>query len=260
MNFNKRKTSTILIILAFLLPVITFGLIKIFFTTESSENLLFNLIPIFIFIILIITIIIINKVDLVNNKSENKKQNLTKLVNLDSMSLSDKKREIDEKLKISESKFLKRQIDEKTYSEISNEANKELIEIESELKLKNNEFKLNKEIEKLNYLPKNELDNAIKLLKEKAKKINESKIAQEKYLKRKLNEENYNKLNSNIKKSIIDIESKLTVIKKNNEIYKTKSELKQNTKEIIRDLKKTKLDKEKDLEEDIFFQMGIKNK
>jgi len=172
--------------------------------------------------------------------------------------LLDARQKVTVELKEAEKNFLQHKIDKPTFDSISRERNSELIRIEAEI-----------DLQKHKELPKEDAAIAQKvsldkrkvilgLLEEKQKKVHELKFAESSYLKRRISEDVYQKISSEIKKEMISIDSQVKAILENDEIARLKSQLKSGGAEIAKQQKLSDSRKMQDfadeLEEDIFEQ------
>ncbi|MFA6399492.1 MAG: hypothetical protein WCW44_03945, partial [archaeon] len=96
------------------------------------------------------------------------------------------------------------------------------------------------------------------LLEQKQKKVHQLKIAESTFYKRKIDEETFQKISSDIKMEIISLEGQIKALQETAEINKIKEQLKESAKEIIKQEKtskdRTKLDYWEELGEDVFEQ------
>ena len=172
--------------------------------------------------------------------------------------LLDERRRVSTELKEAEKNFLKHKIDRTTFDSISRERNSDLIRIEAEIDahkhrgLKSNELDLAKVVS----IDKRKIISG--LLDEKQKKVYELKLAEAGYLKRRISEEVYQKISSEVKKEIIAIDSQVKVICESEEISRLTESLKQGATEISKQQKlsdeRKKQDYKKEMEEEIFEQ------
>jgi hypothetical protein len=163
--------------------------------------------------------------------------------------LESERKKIFIELKEAEKEFLKHKIDKATFDSISQEKNFKLIKIEAEID----------SLKKID-LPKDELKKAelvsadkkkvlLGLLEQKQRKVHELKIAEQSYLKRKIDENSFKNISNDLKKEIISIESQIKAIQESEEIEKLKEQLKEGAREISRQ-KKSSTDRQKPVDSD----------
>ncbi len=161
-------------------------------------------------------------------------------------------------LKEAEKQFLKHKIDKDTFDKISKEKNAELIKIEAEIDAGKKHTLGEKDIKKMEGLSQDKKEVLTGLLEQKQKKIHELQIAERSYLKRKIDEQAYKKISSEIKEEIISIEGQIKAIQTAEEIAKLKLQLKAGAKEITLQEKKSKNRPETSLEDDVFSQLDMR--
>ncbi len=262
----SRKVTTIIIVLIgvglilaipSIIDIIPKGLI-------DSYGPALVILPVgFVIVLLIVGIILLGKNDQnkslrdssrdssknnsMNNSRDNSKEDLPKKRELVLQELSEAERQ-----------FLKHQITKETFDNISKEKNTELIKIESEIDSQKRKGMEKRDAKKLKGLSSDKGKVLQDLLDQKQKKVYELKLSEQSYLKRKIDEETYIKIVSEIKKEIISIEAQIKVIQKTEEIEKLKETLKQGAREVAHQKKNTK---ERGLEEimqdDVIDQLDI---
>ena len=97
------------------------------------------------------------------------------------------------------------------------------------------------------------------LLDQKQKKVHELNLAEQSYLKRKINQEAYIKIIGDIKKEMVSVDAQIISIQKAGEIEKLKDQLKKGAKEIHTQQKNTQnrgLNEE--LEEEVLDQLHLR--
>lgn len=163
-------------------------------------------------------------------------------------------------LKEAEKQFLQHKIDKKTFDSISQEKNTALIKTESEI----DSFKKinlpSEDIKKIELVSSSKKKILLGLLEEKQLKVHELKLSEQSYLKRKIDENTFQNIASNIKKEIISIDAQIKAIQESEEIDKLKEQLKEGAREITRQKRasatreNTTMSPKEELEEEIFEQ------
>ncbi len=169
----------------------------------------------------------------------------------------EKRELINNELKIAETQFLKNKIDKMTFDNISKQKNTELISVEAKIDFKNKAVLSKDELKNLDKISENKRKILKGLLEEKQKKVLELQISEKSYLKRKIDENTFRKISSEIKSEIISIEGKIQAIQKSDEIEKIKNELKKGANEIAKQKASSQKRKnENDIfEEEVFEQI-----
>ena len=101
--------------------------------------------------------------------------------------------QVQEEIKGAEHKFLKHKIDTPTFNSITQDANGRLISIEAQIDTIKNKDLSGPKMRKMQYVSNDKQDVLEKLLNEKMSKVQQLKIAEKKYLKRKISVETYQK-------------------------------------------------------------------
>jgi hypothetical protein len=227
---DRRITSGIIVFL-FLAAIVS-----IFFIKEAAPQLveefgiLIYLAPlVFVIVLIVILIFASSAVSKIQIPQRPKQVDVKK-----SNEMSLERQKVTNALKEAEKQYLKHKIDKDTYDSICQEQNQKLIGIESDI-----------DSLKATDLPKEDLKKAksvsadkkkiiMKLMEQKQKKTHELKIAEKSYLKRKIDQNSFQRITSDIKKEIISIEGQITAIQNSDEIAKLKGSLKEGAKEIAR--------------------------
>ena len=234
---NKKTTSAgIIIIAAIMICIIPF--IPQSLVDEYGWPLLLSPIGI-VLIALIIGFVLVNKKTKVDE-------------------LGEKRQGILIELKEAEKQFLQHKINQPTFDSISKEKNAELIRLEAEIDTLKNVDLTKKETKDVSHLSADKKKILKGLLEQRQTKVHELKLSEQSYLKRKIDEDTYQKISSDIKREIISIESQIRAIQENEEIAALKQKLKEGASEIAKQKKtsveRQKINKEEELEEDIFDQ------
>ncbi len=137
-------------------------------------------------------------------------------------------------LKEAEKQFLQHKIDKPTFDNISQKKNAELILTEAEIDNEKKKDIPKEELKKVEKLHADKKEIIMGLLKQKQLKVHELKIAEGRLYKRKITEETYKKLSSEIKTELITLEAQIKVIYANEEIAALKEVLKQGATEIAK--------------------------
>jgi len=145
-----------------------------------------------------------------------------------------RKSELLEELKAAEKKYLKHEIDKPTFDKISREKNAELIKLEAESDTKKKETMNFAEAKAMESVSKDKRKVLSDLMDQKQKKVHELKLAERGYLKRKIDEKAFKKMNSDIKQEMISIEGKIKAIQKSEEIEKIRAKLLEGAREIAK--------------------------
>jgi len=240
----QRKVTTIIIIVIILaLVVITPPLIEYVPKELIDEyGVALVLVPIgFIVLLLIIAIIYFSR------KAKN-----------DSDSLQGKRQTLIAQLQEAERQFLKHKIDKNTFDSISKEKHEELIKIESQIDAGKKLQLSEKEIKKIEEVSADKKKILKGLFEQKQKKVCELNLAEQNYLKRRIDETTYLKISSDIKKEMISIDGQINSINTVSEIEKIKSQLKNGAKEIARQKIITKeRGLQDELEEEVIEQLKL---
>ena len=154
---------------------------------------------------------------------------------------------------------MQHKIDKATFDSISRERNADLIRVEAEIDAQKHKG-LGGEEQKISKSVSSDKRRVILgLLEEKQKKVYELKLAESSYLKRKISQETFLKISSEVKKEIIAIDSQIKSIQSSEEISRLKEQLKEGGKEIAKQEKlsseRRKQDNLEIMEEDIFEQV-----
>ncbi|MFA6065071.1 MAG: hypothetical protein WC746_04485 [archaeon] len=161
-------------------------------------------------------------------------------------------------LKEAEKQFLQHKIDKSTFDTISKKNHAELIRIEAEIDSQKNKNLSKEDMKKADALSSDKRKILFDLLEQKQKKVHQLKIAESTFYKRKIDEETFQKISSDIKMEIISLEGQIKALQETAEINKIKEQLKESAKEIIKQEKtskdRTKLDYWEELGEDVFEQ------
>jgi hypothetical protein len=234
---DRKITSIGIIALAVLLIGAVFFVPK---EIMDQFGLFVFLIPIVIVgVVLIIAIIIVNK------KSSS---------NL----MGDQRRTLVDGLKEAEKQYLQHKIDKTTFDSISKKNNSELIKLEAEIDFQKNKQLSKADMKKADALSADKRKILFDLLEQKQKTVHELKIADGSYLKRKIDEDTYKKISSEIKTEIITIDGQIRALQETAEIDKVKDQLKESAKEIVKQKnsskERNKLDYMDEMEEEVFEQ------
>jgi cell division protein FtsL len=234
---DRKITSIVIIVVAILLilsiPFIPKELI-------DQYGLIVFLVPIAILIIvLFVAVMIVNKKDHVNL-------------------LEDDRHKLIVELKEAEKQYLQHKIDKSTFDAISKKNNSALIKLESDIDFQKNKQLSKADMKKADALSSDKRKILFDLLEQKQKKVHELKIAEGSYLKRKIDEETYKKISSDIKTELISIDAQVRALQETAEIDKIKDQLKESAKEIVKQKKSSDarnvLDYMDEMEEEVFEQ------
>jgi hypothetical protein len=161
-------------------------------------------------------------------------------------------------LKEAERQFLQRKIDKPTFDSITKEKNANLIKVEAGLDSLKKSNLPKEDLKKADTVSSDKHKLLFQLLNQKQLKVHELKLAETSYLKRKIDEQAFQKISSDIKKEIISLESQIKALQETEEISKIKEQLKESAKELGKQKKisseRGKQDFMEELEEDIFEQ------
>lgn len=237
---NKKVFSSILIILAILAIFSTFFIPK---SLVEEYGAIIYAVPFFLVLLLIAVAVII---------SGQKKDNPLLIQRQQALNA----------IKQSERDFLQHKIDKTTFDSISQENNSKLIEIEAKIDVEKNKGAPKKEIKKNSSISSDKRNVLKGLLDQKQIKVTELKKAEGSFYHRKIDEEGFRKISSQIKHEIITIDSQIKGIQDSEEIENLKAQLKEGAKEIAKQKKVTKERAKEDyfdeVQEDVFKQIDIK--
>ena len=169
-----------------------------------------------------------------------------------------RKNELLAELNAAEKKYLKHGIDKATFDKISREKNAELIKLEAESDTKKKETMNFDEARVMESVSKDKRKILSDLMVQKQKKVHELKLAERGYLKRKIDEKAFKKMNSDIKQEMISIEGKIKAIQKSEEIEKIRAKLIEGAREIAKQNVKSgerKQTQPHTFEDDVFKQL-----
>ena len=147
-----------------------------------------------------------------------------------------KKKQLLFEIDLIEKKFMKRQIDEKTFTEYTKEKQKELIEIETDLDSYVAKQQNSENAEQFNDISARKRHILEKLFGEKEKIITQMNIAERKYLKRKIDEKMYQAIVSSCQAQLAKIEAQIKTIYSDEGVDKIMKELKENLKTIEQEI------------------------
>ena len=171
-----------------------------------------------------------------------------------------KRESLVQELKEAERQFLRHKLEKTAFDNISSEKNSKLIEIEAAL---DNKKKVGMDIRDARAMDDISIDKK-KILKDlfdqKQIKVHELQLCEKSYLKRKIDENTYQKISADVKEEIISIEGKIKAIQKSNEVANLEAQLKEGAKEVITQQKsseKRKKEQPRTFEDDVFEQMGV---
>ena len=151
--------------------------------------------------------------------------------------LQQEKEKIQEELKIAESKFLQHRIGEDFYKKLSNEKNKRLIVIETQIEITKIEGRLKKYMDDINKLNPKRRQLVKKLFEKKDVTLREISKAEGAYFKRKMDEKGYKDFTNEKQAELISAEAEI------NRLYREEA------KEIIKEAEKQMgMDEVKELE------------
>lgn len=214
-----KKISSIAIIILAVLVIFTIPFIPQELIDTYGLNLLLAPIALII-VVLVIIFLLVNKKTQVDVLQENRKK-------------------IVFELKEAEKQFLQHRLDKVTFDSLSKEKNAELIKVDAEIDSLKKVDLTKEELKIAQMVGSDKKKVLLGLLEQKHKKIHELKIAEQSYLKRKVDEESFKKISGDIKKETISIESQIKSILESEEIAKLKEELKAGAREIKRQIKST---------------------
>jgi len=255
----NRKVSTVAIVIIFAVLAGSFFLNKLidelihtYLSTELIDQLSFfgeylAFVPGLIVVIVIVIVLVVLSL---KGRVKEKKPDEVKV------DLKEKRQQLIGELKAAEKSFLRHKIDQKTFNTISKDKNKELIQLESEIDAERKQAMSVEDANKLDSVAKDKKKIINDLLDQKKKKVYELKIAEKSFLKRKIDENVYKKLCTDINKEIIDIDGKVNAIQTANEIEKIQVQLAEGAKEIAKQRQNSKERVEThSLEDDLFSQL-----
>jgi len=166
-------------------------------------------------------------------------------------------------LKEAEKQFLQHKIDKSTFDNISRKDHSELIRIEAEIDSQKNKDLSKEDMKKADALSADKRKILFDLLEQKQKKVHQLKIAENTFYKRKIDQDTFQKISSDIKTEIISLEGQIKALQETAEINKVKEQLKESAKEVLKQEKtskeRTKLDYWEELGDDVFEQTIGKN-
>jgi hypothetical protein len=172
--------------------------------------------------------------------------------------LKEKRQALISELQEAERQFLKHKIDKKTFDDISTEKHQQLIKIEAEIDAGKKQELSEKDVKKIEDVSADKKRILKDLFEQKMKKAHELNLAEQNYLKRKIDEETYIKISSDIKKEMISLDGQINSINTASEIEKVKEQLKSGAREVARQKQNTKergLGDE--LEEEVIEQLNL---
>jgi hypothetical protein len=235
---NKKILSSILIILAILAIVSTFFIPK---EIVESYGTFVYAVPFILVLVLVAIAIIISGQKKDNPLLINRQQALSAI-------------------KQAEKNFLQHKIDKETFDKISQENNSKLIQIEAKIDVEKNKGAPKSEMKKNSSISSDKRNIIKGLLDQKQIKVTELKKAENSFYHRKIDEDGFKKISSQIKGEIITIDSQIKGIVDSEEIENLKNQLKEGAKEITKQKKVTKERAKEDyfdeVEEDLIKQMG----
>lgn len=157
-----------------------------------------------------------------------------------------------------EKQFLKNKITKELFDTTTKEKHEQLIKIETLIDSKRKINLSDTDIKKINETSSDKRKVLKGLFEQKLLKAHELNLAEQSYLKRKIDEVTYLKISSNIKKELISIDSQIDLINKNEAVNKLKTQLKQGAKEIAKQKKNTKTrNLEEVIQDDLFDQLEL---
>lgn len=243
---NKKVISSGLIILALMVIALAFFIPASFIEEYSIFIYLF---PIILSIILIG--LAINLKEKKEKKKEEKKED-------DELILQ--RQQIINAIKQSEKDYLQRKIDKETFDKFSRENNSKLIAIEAKIDVQKNKDISKSELKKNNSISSDKRNVLKGLLEQKQIKVTELKKAENGFYHRKIDENNFKKISSQIKQEIITLDAQIKGIQDSEEIKLLKEQLKEGAKEISKQKKISKeLNKKEywdEVEEDLLKQIN----
>jgi hypothetical protein len=191
-----------------------------------------------------------------NIKSNELKSNITTKKNPVSIIGLKKERDvIQDQIKIAEKKYLTNKIDNPTFQSVIQESNNQLIKIEANIDSEKNKDLSPIQMRKMQYISNDKQKALEELFSEKTNKVCQLRIAEKKYLKRKINEDMYKKIVSDVNKEIISIDSQIKALYKASEVDKIKQQLKESLIEVDKQKQLSKKRTEEQLEEDVLDQL-----
>ncbi len=243
---DRRITSVIIVVL-FLAAIVS-----IFFMKDLAPQLveefgiLVYIAPLVFVMVLIGILIVVSSVASKIQIPQRPKKDIVQKSN----DISLERQKVTNALKEAERQYLKHKIDKETYDSICQEQNQKLIEIESEMDSLKSADLPKEDLKKAKTVSSDKKKIIMKLMEQKQKKTHELKIAEKSYLKRKIDQNSFQRITSDINKEIISIEGQITAIQNSDEIAKLKSSLKEGAKEIARQEKlSTERKREEQLDE-----------
>jgi hypothetical protein len=169
-----------------------------------------------------------------NNEDKNNIENNKEISGINKKELVEKRNIILQELKNAENQFLKNKINKENFDNFSKEKNSVLISIEAEIDSSKKNLLGKDEIKQLEEVSEDKKKVLKGLLEQKQKKVHELRIAEKSYYKRKIDQNNFEKISNDIKNEIISIDANISSIQKNSEIQKIKNELKKGAEEIAK--------------------------
>jgi len=215
LTMNKKTLSSILVLFAILAIVSTFFIPK---SIVEDYGALIYAIPFILVLLLIGFAIIIS-----GKKKENP--------------LISQRQQALNAIKQSEKDFLQHKIDKGTFDKLSQENNSKLIEIEAKIDVEKNKGAPKSEIKKNSSISSDKRNILKGLLDQKQIKVTQLKKAEGSFYHRKIDEEGFRKISSEIKQEIITIDSQIKGIQDSEAIENLKEQLKQSGIELTKQKK-----------------------
>jgi len=258
-SFMKRKKSSIVIIILILAAIISIPFLERVIPSELVNEFGQTILlgpPTILIVILIVLLIVLNRNKTPRDKTKKQEKDREKHVPHD---LQEKREQIVQELKEAEKQFLKNRIDKNTFDDISRKKNAELIRIEADLDSEKKDKLVEADVKQIDAISRDKKKVLSQLLKQKQGKVHELQVAEKSFYKRRIDENTFKKIGSEIKAEIISIEGKIKAIQKSEEIQKIKQQLKEGAKEIAKQAKTSKQRKSANdiFEEEVFDQLDF---
>jgi hypothetical protein len=271
----KKQLQVVIIVAIFLILLIGTPLLVSIIPEQTLEEygIFLILIPIFFLVIIMIILLLlinlfsgikkttasfISKPRTHNEKVSEKIRTSIDYNEFNEDELKQKRDLVKNELNELENRFLKNKITKELFDNTTKEKQEQLIRIETLIDSKRKINLSENEIKKINETSSDKKKVLKGLFEQKLLKAHELNLAEQSYLKRKIDEVTYSKISSNIKKELISIDSQISLINKNEEVNKIKNQLKEGAKEIAKQKKNTKTrNLEEIIQDDVFDQLEL---
>ena len=165
-----------------------------------------------------------------------------------------RRKELLKALDLLEMSFLKRKIDQQTFEKLFREKQEELIKTEALIHA-SIQKQTAEEQGFLARIPARKRHVAIELLAERKKVLDEMEIAGAKYLKKQLDTKAYEQISEKLQNQLVEVQSKIYVIEKEENVKNIIVELKGKLAEIEKEQEKKKMEREREIAEEIIEQL-----